>query len=1164
LDRVLRAGTRGQSQHRYDAFISYSQQADLQLAQVLSRDMRRFAHKPLRVRALRIYRDHENLAAHPDLWAKVSDALEQSRYFVLMATPAAAGSRWVRREVGYWQRNRDPSTFLIVHTGGEIVWDETTEDFDWDKTTALPQQLRGWFPAQPGWVPLGWAATQESDLSLHHPRYRTAVCKIAAPVHGIEQDELDSVDGRRQRQLSLIKRAVVIALVLLSIGLFQQLIRANQATEQARQNLAVANERFANLVAAESRNSTVSLRDPGRALLLARNAVDMWPNDTTRAALYDALESQPRLTRILMGHSANKVIKQTPADNSSIRDLLYNPATGELISAGDDGRIIRWDPATSRRQTLSTSQYVHRAGVWDLAVNRDGTRLASTGGGTAVWDLTTGRPVFGLYQRIGGTGVGFDAEGRLQLRTCTSCATTGEEFQLWDPATRRQLSSYRYPLHTIAVATNGTTTAGGGCLTGKIDTDSCTQGFVQLWDSASGQPQGEPLVVAGKEITSIDLSPDNTRIVTGTRDGRIQLWDIPGRRMLADRSGHTGMVRVIRFSPDGKRFGSGGQDGLARVWDTDNVGTRPQDFAAYGAPVTALAFSPFGHQLATGNALNIIMVWSLNVATHTGAMFPAGPETEPRSVVVSPDGTKLVLGGGDGIITVYDKASRTVIKQFPVAPVCPHQLDDYRRQYHPCYINVMRFSPDGGMLLVAASSGNIGRWDTRTWAPAGDPFQADVPCGSLICDGRTLTTKAVAFSPDLHLVAVGGKRQIWLWDLKTRDLVRAITAHDDDVTSLAFSSDGRLLASGSKDRTVRLWDVGNGQQIGKPMRHNGQVTSVRFQPHHHRLASNGADNAVRIWDTDTQEQVTWLRNDSSNYEPGLVFSDDGAYLATTTANYYIALWDARTWGNIPRPHDPAPIMALAFVPSSLELVSTAKGSGEKAPTHINLHNFDVDEWSRQACAIVPRNLRLTLIQTYTRGETQACSEVPVDGSIIRNWLDTAQSRLDRGDANDASDAYREATHLVTADNNDDTELAHLVCIQGTVNQHAGEVLPACDHAVARSWASGPFRTSRAAARAQLGDRVGAIDDLRAFLDWADASGLYRPGISPDYGLMSAGTVAQREDWIRKLANGQDPFTPDVLSSLWQLYLQDQGGNTYETCPVNVGGHTEWVERPIGC
>src|SRR6185312_5204031 len=106
----------------------------------------------------------------------------------------------------------------------------------------------------------------------------------------------------------------------------------------------------------------------------------------------------------------------------------------------------------------------------------------------------------------------------------------------------------------------------------------------------------------------------------------------------------------------------------------------------------------------------------------------------------------------------------------------------------------------------------------------------------------------------------------------------------------------------------------------------------------------------------------------------------------------------------------------------------------------------------------------------------------------RHWLEIAQSHLNQQDTAGASAAYREATRLAMANHNDDAELANLVCLHGTVSRYVPEVLPACDHAVALTPDSGPFRSSRAVARALAGDRIGAIEDLQFFIDWANSSG----------------------------------------------------------------------------
>src|SRR3954465_10929095 len=129
----------------FDAFISYSHAADGKLAPALQQGLQGFAKPWYRRRALRIFRDQTSLAATPELWPTIVQALEEARYFLLLASPEAAASRWVGREAGWWREHRSPQNLLIVLTGGDLVWDEETGDFDWSRTTALPDALRGAF-----------------------------------------------------------------------------------------------------------------------------------------------------------------------------------------------------------------------------------------------------------------------------------------------------------------------------------------------------------------------------------------------------------------------------------------------------------------------------------------------------------------------------------------------------------------------------------------------------------------------------------------------------------------------------------------------------------------------------------------------------------------------------------------------------------------------------------------------------------------------------------------------------------------------------------------------------------------------------------------------------------------------------------------------------------
>src|SRR3954468_14796270 len=115
----------------YKAFISYSHAADDQLAPALQSALHKFAKPFYRLRAIRIFRDKTSLHLTPELWPMIQAALQQSEYFILLASPDAAQSHWVQMEVGEWLKLKNGSVerLLIVQTEGEIGWDDAANDF---------------------------------------------------------------------------------------------------------------------------------------------------------------------------------------------------------------------------------------------------------------------------------------------------------------------------------------------------------------------------------------------------------------------------------------------------------------------------------------------------------------------------------------------------------------------------------------------------------------------------------------------------------------------------------------------------------------------------------------------------------------------------------------------------------------------------------------------------------------------------------------------------------------------------------------------------------------------------------------------------------------------------------------------------------------------------
>jgi TIR domain len=221
---------------RYNAFISYSHASDSRLASALRQALHTFAKPWNRLRALNVFLDEANLSADPSLWRSVAAALAQSEFFVLLASPKAARSSWVAKELEYWLQHRHPETILIIRTGGAIVWDQAENDFDWHLSTALPNCLRKVFSEEPRHIDLEWAHSA-TDLSLASATFRKGVADIAAPLHKRSKDELIGRDLEEQRRRLTVRRRIIIALsvfLALAIGAAMFAIRQRDVAEMQR------------------------------------------------------------------------------------------------------------------------------------------------------------------------------------------------------------------------------------------------------------------------------------------------------------------------------------------------------------------------------------------------------------------------------------------------------------------------------------------------------------------------------------------------------------------------------------------------------------------------------------------------------------------------------------------------------------------------------------------------------------------------------------------------------------------------------------------------------------------------------------------------------------------------------------------------------------------
>jgi len=230
--------TAGDLDMTFNGFISYSHAADGRLAPAIQRGLHRLAKPWHRRRALWIFRDQTGLAVTPGLWSSIQTALDGSDYFLLLASPEAARSPWVNREIEHWIAGKSADRILPVVTDGEWAWDNDRGDFT-EGSTAVPPSLRGVFTEEPFFLDLRWARGSE-HLSLQHSRFRDAIAQLAAPMHGVSKDELEGEDVRQHRRARRLLSVAAVTLLVLTVLASVTGVSAVRNAERARNNAAEA------------------------------------------------------------------------------------------------------------------------------------------------------------------------------------------------------------------------------------------------------------------------------------------------------------------------------------------------------------------------------------------------------------------------------------------------------------------------------------------------------------------------------------------------------------------------------------------------------------------------------------------------------------------------------------------------------------------------------------------------------------------------------------------------------------------------------------------------------------------------------------------------------------------------------------------------------------
>jgi WD40 repeat protein len=862
----------------YDAFISYSHATDGKLAPALQSGLQRMAKPWYRIRALRVFRDESALSTNPQLWTSIQAALDESEWFVLLASPDAVHSEWVNRELEYWLTNKSADRFLPAVTDGTWEW----VGGRLVGTAVLPALSRE-VSEEPRHLDLRWAHS-EADLDLHNTRFRDAVAQLAAPMHGVAKDDLESEDVSLQRRARRLARGAVITLALLTgVAVLFGVVavrannRAQASAREARHQATVADSQR---LAAQAQPLAAGNFD--LALLLAVEARRLDDSVASRGALEAVLSSGARLQRVVQLASDSTANVSTDGrllavGNSQGDVTVRNVSSGHVLTEfADGGRAVSFLAFSRDGHTLAVSRY----GGVDL-------RSVTTG-------RTVGRPL--IWRDTAALGLFFSPDGN-QL------AGTDERGDIVD----WQLTSTVRAARVLSRPNPALTTAFTWSRDSRTFAVLDTNGTITAWDLATTPPPPQQIPTTNFACPqAMAFAPDGRTLVVGLADGRIGLFDLATRRQLGSPMGDPGpCISWFASSPDGSTLAAVTATGTVTQWDVVHRRQRAAPLAGIGATTTSGLLG--ADDMLTTLAPGTIDVWRLGTVgpalgrtiahmtggtagiflSHDGSLaFISGSRApqwilydmrrgrilavHPKTDIIghvswNPDATMIAIGRTDGTIRLVDRTTGRTRGVFAS---------------HRGPVTVITFSPDGRLMGSGGTDGTVPVWNLATRRLDGAPFRAS---GSVY---------GTAFSPDgKNLALASTEGTLTIYDVGTHRAIHTYDSHEP-LISLAYSPDGKTLAVSGFSGT-RLFDAATGQPVGEPLAgHSGVVTAVSFSGDGSTLASSSIDGTVTLYDVASRQPIGDPLN--AGYAGGAgttTLSPDGRVLVTAYGDGHVVIWD---------------------------------------------------------------------------------------------------------------------------------------------------------------------------------------------------------------------------------------------------------------------------------
>jgi WD40 repeat protein len=483
--------------------------------------------------------------------------------------------------------------------------------------------------------------------------------------------------------------------------------------------------------------------------------------------------------------------------------------------------------------------------------------------------------------------------------------------------------------------------------------------LIRLWDANTGAQIGKPLAGHHGAIRSLAFSPDGDRLVSASDDGELRLWDANKGGLIkcttstgspcsgtaaSDSSSDRPGIWSVAYSPDGNHLAIGRDDDRVQLWDPKTLQPRLPALQGHDDYVYSVAFSPDSRLLASGSRDKTIRLWETDSGAAVGDAL-RGQDSSILSLAFSSDGHQLASGSNEGSVWIWD----VVDPRSPRPAWAPLSDKQHPGAVHSAPVNAIAFSPNGGILMSGSEDGTIRWWDMERGysmllpsTRRGDRVRMVAftrVCGQTACtlaalssstvggiqvwddvykaiplEGNDEIVTVVAFDPvNPDFIASGnagddaGKHgHVMLWEPDTGARPVYDVQDDGGVGWLAFSPDGRRIASASWDGNIYIRDAKTGKLAGPGVisTHSRSVGALDYSPDGKRIVAaqedqpDGKKSAVQFWDAETGAPIGPPLTGHNAALETVAYTPNGDIVASGADDDTIRLWDARSFKQI--------------------------------------------------------------------------------------------------------------------------------------------------------------------------------------------------------------------------------------------------------------------------